>query len=349
LLHAALRDLVWRRRRFLIALVGAALVFAVSLLMSGLSESFPHEDDRTLALIGADGYILQQGVGGPFTSSTPVPDVLASQIAALPGVERADPFLTVHGTVKRRGAPLDVTVFGVVRGGLGSPPIRKGQLFSRPGDAVVSGTLGYRVGDAFAIDGHAFTVTGKTTGVTLLGGSPIVFVSLADLQQAVFDGQPLASAILTRGLPANVPQGYESVGRSGARADLLRSFRNARAAIDLVKVLMWIVAALIVGSVVYLSALERTRDFAVFKATGSSTASIGAGLALQAVVIALAAALLAALVATLLTPVFPLPVVIPTSAYLHLPVVAVGVGLLASLAGLRRMTSVEPAAAFGGP
>ena len=106
---------------------------------------------------------------------------------------------------------------------------------------------------------------------------------------------------------------------------------------------------LIVGSLVYLSALERLRDFAVFKAIGVPTRSILAGLALQAVVVALLAAVLGVILAQLLAPLFPMTVVIPASAYLALPLVAILVGLLASLAGLRRAVTVDPALAFGGP
>ena len=40
------------------------------------------------------------------------------------------------------------------------------------------------------------------------------------------------------------------------------------------RILLWIVAACIVGSIVYVSAIERTRDFAVFKATGASNGSL---------------------------------------------------------------------------
>ena len=39
----------------------------------------------------------------------------------------------------------------------------------------------------------------------------------------------------------------------------------------------------------------------------------------------------------------------PDGAYLWLFVIAIAVGLLASLAGLRRAVKVEPALAFGGP
>ncbi len=134
-----------------------------------------------------------------------------------------------------------------------------------------------------------------------------------------------------------------------AREDILRPLQNAAQSIDFVRILLWIVAACIVGSIVYLSAMERTRDFAVFKATGTSNGSLAGGLAIQAVILSVAAAILAAIIATLLAPVFPLPVEIPMSAYLWLFVIAIAVGLLASLAGLRRAVKVEPALAFGGP
>jgi putative ABC transport system permease protein len=42
-------------------------------------------------------------------------------------------------------------------------------------------------------------------------------------------------------------------------------------------------------------------------------------------------------------------VVVPASAYITLPLVAIVVGLLASVAGLRRAVAVDPALAFGGP
>jgi putative ABC transport system permease protein len=105
---------------------------------------------------------------------------------------------------------------------------------------------------------------------------------------------------------------------------------------------------MIVGSLTYLSALERQRDFAVFKATGVSTPSILAGLALQAVVISVVAAVIGAILASFLGPAFPMQVSITRDAMLFLPVLAVVVGLVASVSGLRRVAAVDPALAFGG-
>jgi putative ABC transport system permease protein len=114
-----------------------------------------------------------------------------------------------------------------------------------------------------------------------------------------------------------------------------------------INVLLWFVAGGIVASMVYLSTLERVRDLAVFKAIGTSTRSLFAGLAIQALALSVAAALGGAVVAALLAPVFPLPVDIPARSYVELVVIAIVLGLIASLIGLRRATKVDPALAFG--
>jgi putative ABC transport system permease protein len=119
--------------------------------------------------------------------------------------------------------------------------------------------------------------------------------------------------------------------------------------ITIVAVLLWVVAALVVGSVIYLSALERLRDFAVFKAIGVPTTNIAAGLAMQSVIVALLAALVGAGLSQLLGPLFPMQVIVPAEAFIALPVIAVVIGLIASATGLLRAVSVDPALAFGGP
>jgi putative ABC transport system permease protein len=98
-----------------------------------------------------------------------------------------------------------------------------------------------------------------------------------------------------------------------------------------------------------MSALERSRDFAVFKAVGVATRSILIGLAAQAVVVAVLAALIGGVLSVLLGPLFPMRCDIPTLAFVLLPVIAVVIGLIASVAGLKRAVSVDPALAFGGP
>jgi putative ABC transport system permease protein len=120
-------------------------------------------------------------------------------------------------------------------------------------------------------------------------------------------------------------------------------------AIDVVQILLWLVAATIIGAIVYLSALERRRDFAVMKAVGASSRGLLAGLAAQSIFVALAAALVATGIQQLLVPVFPIPIQVPARAYVQLPILALLAGALASLGGLRKAVNVDPALAFSGP
>ena len=53
MLLLGLRELQWSRRRFAVAVLATALVFALGLLMSGVSASFDNEIDRTVGSFGA--------------------------------------------------------------------------------------------------------------------------------------------------------------------------------------------------------------------------------------------------------------------------------------------------------
>jgi putative ABC transport system permease protein len=111
---------------------------------------------------------------------------------------------------------------------------------------------------------------------------------------------------------------------------------------------MWLVAALIIGAVSYLSAIDRVRDFAVLKALGGSSETLAMSLMLQAVLAALLGALVALGLSRLMKPAVTVPVLFQGSAVLLLLAVAAVVGVLSSLIALRRAIVVDPALAFGG-
>jgi putative ABC transport system permease protein len=196
---------------------------------------------------------------------------------------------------------------------------------------------------------HILRIVGIVPNSTALAKIPNIFLTTEGLQQVAYNGQPMITSIGINGTPRALPDGYRTYDRTGAVNDLIRPLKVAVTSITIVAILLWVVAVLIVGSVVYLSALERVRDFAVFKAIGTSSRSILGGLALQALVVSLFAAAVGVVLSMLLAPLFPMVVAVPLQAYVLLPVVAVAIGLLASLAGLRRVVAIDPALAFGGP
>jgi putative ABC transport system permease protein len=284
---------------------------------------------------------------GLFTTSTPIPAADADRVAATPGVVRADPLVVLHSTL-RRPSVRDVNVIGARPGGLGMPPTAEGRAVARLGEVVADTALGLGLGDRVELGGLDLEVVGLADQVTWYFGTPMVFVAIQDAQALGFDGQPLAMTIITQGVPRSAPAGLRVLSDTQAWTDLERPLASATQSIAFINALLWLVAAGIIGSIVYLSALERQREFAVLKATGAANRSLLAGLALQAVLLSAAAAVLAAGIARLLAPGFPFTVEIPSSAFPRLLGVAVAVGLAASAAGLRRAVGVQPALAFGG-
>ncbi|MCB0933768.1 MAG: glutamine ABC transporter permease [Mycobacterium sp.] len=345
MLKAALRDLQWRKRRFVIAIVGTGLVFAMTLVLTGLANGFRVEATRTVDSLGLDGFLVKTGATGPFLGSSAFP---ATKLQ-VPGVEIAVPLVYGSASMPMDGSARSVNVFGAPERGPGMPAMEKGRPPVEPHEAAVSSTLRKAIGTTIEVGSRNLQVVGIVDDSTALAGQPNIFLTVSGAQKLLFSGQSLISSIGVKSMPERAPSGFKLVNREGAIDDLLRALSGARKAMTLMAGLLWVVAALIVGSMIYMSALERTRDFAVFKAVGVPTGSILAGLAMQAVIVAVLAALLGGALSVLLGPLFPMRVDIPQIAFLLLPVVAVTIGVLASLAGLRRAVTVDPALAFGGP
>ncbi|MDQ6947981.1 MAG: ABC transporter permease [Actinomycetota bacterium] len=342
------RDLAWRRRRFVIAVGAITLVLALTLLLSGFRDGIDVETARTVKALGGDAFVVRDGVSGPFTTVSQLGDDVAEVVARAPGVRRADPIVSVRHAIE--SAPVtDVYLIGTRPGGLGIPAVHRGRAPQATGEAVLDSRAGREIGDRVRVGGRDFAVVGLVDGVSVWAGLPTMFVTLADAQALVFGGTPAATAVVATGRPRSLPEGLRVVDLDQAKADLKRPLANAITTIDLLRFFLWLVAAAIVGSVLYVSALERSRDFAVFKAFGTDSADLVGTLIVQAFVLSAVAAGLAAVVSRLLSGLFPSVISFPARTLVVLPLVALAVGLVGSLAGARRAIVVDPASAFGGP
>jgi putative ABC transport system permease protein len=341
------RDLIWRRRRFVVATLAAALVFAITLVLSGLTASLHRETSSTVKAIGADAWVVPPGVSGAFTNTETLPASLAKTIAAEPGVRGATPLVLALQTA-HMPAPTDMNVIGYQLGGFVNPPLTSGRAIGHDGEIVVDARLHRHIGDRVVIGTRDFSVVGITKGVSYLGGIGAGFITLRDAQAVLFSGQPFATAIVTRGIPRSLGSQFTVLDNAQVLTDLRRPVRMASQTIGLLDLLLWAIAAGIIGAILYVSALERTRDFAVLKAIGSPNRFVLAGLASQAIVLSLTAAAVAIGFSFALAPLFPMAVDVPLVAYPLLIFVSIVVGSLASIAGLRRALSIDPALAFGG-
>lgn len=348
MLAITIADLRFRLRQFLIAVVGAGVVFAMALLLTGMVNGFHNEIDRTVASADAEAWVLQDGTSGPFTSVTGMPESTVAKVRRSPGIESATGLVISLQTADRGQSGLRrVMMIGVPPGGAAQVEPDEGRQVRTPREAVVDRRLGVDLTETFTVAGRRFTVVGLVEGLTMLGGTPDIWVGLRSAQELLFRGQRLVTTVVVTGTPQKLPKGLIAMSNPRVEDDSFGPMRDAVDSINNTRFLMWLVATIIVAALVYVSALQRTRDFAVMKAVGASSRLLFLGLALQAVVVTLAAAVLAEFASWVMRPLITVPVEVPFSAYLWLPIVAVAVGLLSSLVALRRAINVDPALAFG--
>jgi putative ABC transport system permease protein len=344
-----LADLRFRYRQFLIAVVGAGVVLAMAVLLSGLAEGFRSELRDTVGGVGADRWVLSAQSHGRLTSVATFDEASVAQIAASPGVTQADGIAVLPAEVVRVGSRLvTVNVMGVSTTGLGLPQARHGSTLERDGQIVVDRRAGIDIGSTVQIGATPLRVVGTVSSRTLTAGIPMAYMTLHDVQTTLLGGRAVVTAVATKGVPGAVPPGLTVLTNQTVEKQTLETLAGGVSSIEQSRTLMWLVAAIIVAALVYVSALQRVRDFAVLKALGSSSRSLFGSLCLQAVIVTLLAAGLGMIASRFMTGIFKQPVTVPPSAYATLPVVAVVVGLVASLVALRQATGADPAAAFGG-
>ena len=299
--------------------------------------------------MGAQRWVLADNSHGSIVGSEVFPQSDAAVIARSPGVTSAAPLVILSQQVARiDGRTKTVEVFGVQIGNLGDPAVTAGRALSGSGQVVADVGAGAAVGTQITVGAMPLRVVGQVTDRTLMAGTPILYLSLHDAQALALGGAPLVTAVVTRGIPATVPPGLAVLSNQAVEQSDLAHLSGAISSVNNSKILMWVVAAIIVAALLYVSALQRVRDFAVLKALGASSRALFGSLALQAVVVTLLAAALGMVICNFMGGLFNQPVAIPGSAFATLPAIAVAVGLIASLVGLRRATGADPASAFGG-
>jgi putative ABC transport system permease protein len=336
-----------RLTRFIIIGFGMALVLAITLLLSAFSEGFALRSERLLDVFGGERYLIAEGSAGPMTSTTPLPGELVGSVEQA-GLSALSLFLTPNA-VAVDGAPAGVIVVGAT----GDEPgieLTEGRWFAAPGEAVIDAELvELSLGDDLILAGRPMTVVGVTEHMTWDIATAGLVISRSEALDIFADGADVVTAVAITGdgPVGELPQGIVEVDRAAAFDDVLSRTADAKRSIDSFKMTLWVLAVVIVAAVLYLAAIDRVRDFAVFKATGASNTDLVVGLSLQAVFVGLIAGVLSIGLAHLMKPVYPGLLSLPFATAWTVVPVAVVISVVSSWFGVRRAISADPSQAFG--
>ena len=92
------RELQFRSRRALVAVLVSALVFGIAVAAEGIKRTLSHEPSAFVDSFQADGWVVRKDAS-PFTTIAVLPDSLRDEIAATPGVTAVRPVVTGRATI----------------------------------------------------------------------------------------------------------------------------------------------------------------------------------------------------------------------------------------------------------
>ncbi len=346
-MFVAVRDLKFARGRF--ALMGGvvALITLLVVLLSGLTAGLARENTSALLALPGDEVVFAAPAEGqsPSFAQSQVPDGAARLWAGTPGVERVEPLQirTSRLTVGERSAT--VAAFAVPdRSTLPPAEVPAGQVLL-PEDLAAD--LGVRVGEEVEVAGHAVEI-GAIAGDDAYSHLPVAWLP------GGLDGSATVLVLTTDDLSdaaaaaTDAAAGTETVPLADS-VQALPSFSSENGSLQLMRGLLLVISALVIGAFFTVWTVQRRGEIAVLKAVGASTGYLLRDALGQALVLLLLGTVVGAGAATglgaLAAGVVPFVLDVATVAVPVLLLVLLG--LLGAAVSLRQIVSVDPLTALG--
>jgi putative ABC transport system permease protein len=189
MMDLAVYDLKLQKGRFIATVIGVGLLFTIVLAMNGLYRGNIYEGTAVINVTNPDLWVVERHRGGPFNEQSSMPEYYHYSVKAIPGVEKASPF--IYYSVERPvgGQSRHFSIIGYdVFGGLGGPQkIYAGRKIERAHyEMVADAKLRVRVGDKVPLGLHTYTVVGITRKALDTNGEPLVYLSLPDAQEVLY-------------------------------------------------------------------------------------------------------------------------------------------------------------------
>lgn len=188
-MNLALRDMKQHKGRFLATILGVGLLFAIVLAMNGIYRGNIYEGTSIIRTANPDLWVVERGRGGPFNEQSILPEFFHYSVAAVPGVEKASPFIVYAVERLIKGKSRRFTIIGYdVFSGLGGPQaIYAGRgIWQAHYEMVAHEKLGVALGEKVPLGLHTYTVVGLTKEAVAPDSEPLIYLSLPDAQEVLF-------------------------------------------------------------------------------------------------------------------------------------------------------------------
>ncbi len=192
-MNLALKDIQHNLGRFTITTLGIGMLLAIVMGMGGIYRGLVEEATLLVDKVQADFWVVQESTRGPFAEISRLPRNFEDRLLAVPGVMRANGFITHNIQREFRGHPLRLAIQGLSwpedKGGW--LPIASGRsLGSAHYEMVADAASKLSIGDRIPLGKNTFEVVGLTRRMSSNSGDPMAFMTISDAQSVQFDLSP---------------------------------------------------------------------------------------------------------------------------------------------------------------
>ncbi len=381
MINLAQKDVMHTLGKFLITAMGVGMLLGIVLIMIGVYRGMVVDGEVLLDDIGADLWIVQEDTLGPFAEASRIHEDLRDTLRVIDGIKDAEALTFQNIQLPKKPQAVRVVAVGFDPYGTFDPinpeRIIKGRSLEKNHyEIVVTDKTGFNVGDTIPLLRNDYKVVGITQGSVSSGGDPLVYISLKDAQELQFSysnsrvrsdrarGFKNIDAHMVNTIVARIKPGYsvdkiaqeikrfkyKSVYTATEQKWILTKNLIEKAAkqIGLFTAILVVVSTIIIALIIYTMTLEKMKEIAIMKLIGIPNGLIIKMIAQETLLLGFLAFIFGNIFSHLIYENFPKRVVLEIPDAWMLFIVVIIASLLASLIGIKKVISADPASAIGG-
>ncbi len=358
----ALNEIRRGRGRFA-AIIGAlSLIVFLVLTLAALADGLFFGSTGAVRSTTATAYAFAPDAKGSLIRSS-IKESEVAVAAKSPGVERASGVGVLLSSGDTTAGEQDLAIFGVEPDGAGVPTSIVSGALPAPGadgDAAIDKSLadqGVAIGDTITVGDKSVEVVGIVSDASYQL-QPTVWTTLPTWREMRNSVRPEftgvtddINAVAIEAAPGTAPEVKGLTVLTAEETGLaIPGVEQQASTLNTIIYTTLAVAALVVALFFALIVLEKRELFAALKALGTSTARLGWGVVLQAVIASAIGVVIGAVVSRLLGLVVPeqVPTLFRTDTLISIAIFTLVAGVLGAAFSLRRIARIDPATAIGG-
>ncbi|MFP5211655.1 MAG: ABC transporter permease [Acidobacteriota bacterium] len=220
-MNLAIKDIRYHLFKFITSTIGVGLILMVVLTIGGIIRGVILDSATIIQATGADLWVVEKDWLGPFVEISRLPEDYYHAIQAMHGVAEASPLATAWVHVERPFRPtplmkfmymntvigtrtmvrpgwmaiphdLRFIVIGYEPGHIGGPPvIVAGRGIEASHYEIVADVrTGLQIGERIRMGDFDYTVVGLTKNMVAFTADPVIYATLDDAQNILFEADP---------------------------------------------------------------------------------------------------------------------------------------------------------------